>query len=228
MSGLNKFGSFLSVSMSELVISTITICGRLTPHIPLKELACACTQFISNSKKRPFLNQLTILVPIPNSQRVINTKIFKNGKIQTSGSKDANEFRYVAELFQKYTNSDLVDEKIVMMNSSFNMGSGFELPKIAAYFSQLGLKTTFDQMRHPPCNVKFFINSAENGICNCLSRGVIGKDEKTVRKKKCDCTTTTCLIFRSGKIVLTGAENLNDLQLVRLFLIQHLSPFIKK
>ena len=216
--------------MSQLAISTITICGRLTVNIPTKEIAACCSQFIQNSRKRAFLNQVTILVPVKNTERKINVKIFKNGKIQTSGAKSIEEFQSVCEVFQRHASCDVTDMKVVMMNSSFVLPGKLDLFVVSRFMFQLGLKTSFDLLRHPPCNVRYFVNDEsviENGICDCLSRCTITKEEKIVRNKKCTCRTVTCLIFASGKIVLTGAEKETDLELVRLFLIKHLTPMLK-
>jgi len=216
--------------MSQLTISTITICGRLTASIPIKEIAASCAQFIQNSKKRAFLNQVTILVPVKNTERKINCKVFRNGKIQTSGAKSILEFQSVCEVFQRHASCDVVDMRVVMMNSSFVLPGKLDLFIVSRYMFQLGLKTSFDLLRHPPCNVRYFVNPnnpQENGICDCLSRCTISKDEKITKNTKCTCRTVTCLIFASGKIVLTGAEKETDLELVRLFLIKHLTPMLK-
>ena len=228
----------MGYSPTPLSISTMTITAETNGYIPaLKEAAFQLRDLLPNKKgAKNFNNQVTFLVPIPGTKRSVNVKLFRNGKVQTSGSRNEDDALLVKHVCSTRLYMDLTNFKTVMINSNFSLGFPLTLIDVAKYFHQMGMFVTFDPSRHPPVNVRYKFNehsNHQNGICNCLNRGTAQWDEatqesKTTAQKTCTCQSITCLIFGSGKVVITGSRSIPPLLAVYHFLVDKMRFFFSE
>lgn len=85
------------------------------------------------------------------------------------------------------------DYKIGLVNAHFSTNFDInreELQKILK--TKYKLKTSFDPLKYQGVNVKFSIDEKNKGVCKCVG--------------KCKCISI--LIFRTGKIIITGSKDL--------------------
>jgi TATA-box binding protein (TBP) (component of TFIID and TFIIIB) len=143
-------------------------------------------------KETAFYNQVTIGYEDAYSRKSI--KIFPNGSIQVAGCSDLFDCRRILKQLAFILHVVLDIDKDVrignadvkMINTNFSLNSSVNLNKIIQQFSQMkGFKVTFDPDRYSAVKVKF----------------VPGPDMKQV----------TTSIFSTGKIIVTGAQTLDEI-----------------
>jgi len=183
--------------------SDMTTMGTLSmKKIREMKKSARATATIKKSKiRKNFFYQATLIIPINGMK--LNLKLFRNGRIQTTGSKNISLVFWViykilnffysekqntyASPFYNCTLSHITDFKIVMINCKFELG--FEINKnntynvIMQYITDHNLdylNCYYDPLRHPAIQLKYKIN-----------------DQKKI----------TLMIFESGKIILSGATN---------------------
>ena len=146
--------------------------------------------FIWSMKETAFYNQITIWYSDNYSTK--NIKLFPNGSIQAAGCTDLIDCqRILAQLVvivKKTLNLDVKVEppKICMINTNFSLNSSVNLNKVIKVFSgDVNFKVTFDPDRYSAVKVKF----------------VPGPNMKQV----------TASIFKTGKIIVTGAQTLGEI-----------------
>lgn len=143
-------------------------------------------------KETAFYNQITIGYQDAYSRKSI--KIFPNGSIQVAGCSDLFDCRRILKQLafilkvvmglEKEIPIDEVDVK--MINTNFSLNASVNLKKVIQKFSEIpGFKVTFDPDRYSAVKVKF----------------VPGKDMKQV----------TASIFSTGRIIVTGAQTLDEI-----------------
>lgn len=188
-------------------ITTITMISKFLQEIDLKkfkekfkELGSVTVRrkgskfhgFEWKMKDTAFYNQVTIGYQDAYSRKSI--KIFGNGAIQVAGCSDLFDCRrilkqlafilsYVLELTEP---PPVADADVKMINTNFSLNSSVNLNKIIGKFAKVpGFKVTFDPDRYSAVKVKF----------------VPGIGMKQV----------TASIFSTGKIIVTGAQTLDEI-----------------
>lgn len=185
------------------------------------------------SNPKTFCNQATIYIsPDLNSTKIINVKLFKNGKLQMTGLRNFEEGKDTAlkviEILKnvKYDNGEVVlknkfnleNYDIHMINSNFDMfpiskdmyrikrQELFKLLKNPPYY----LKVSYEPTIYPGVKVSFMWNKTkgnnQNGVCCCddYCNGKSKEDNK--------CKKITIAIFQSGSIIITGAYRMEQIQ----------------
>ncbi len=165
-------------------------------------------------QKRIFYNQSTIHVF--HDGKLMNVKLFNNGKIQITGlKKETQSDNLVNDLIQYFQDLDImedetqiVDSKIVLINSDFDMGFQIERELLQREIGELGLYSTYEPCIYPGVNIKYYMNKNNtNGICCCDSIC----DGKGRANGDGDCKKVTIAVFMSGKAIITGAQNKKQL-----------------
>lgn len=177
-----------------------------------------------NEVKKTFYNQLTLHYF---DNKIINVKIFNNGKIQMTGivyeEQGRDILKYLIDLLLKLDsnlekedegklinnkNIDITKYQIVLINSDFDIGYNIDRDILHRHFINLGLYSSYEPSIYPGVNMKYFNNTInKTGVCNCkkMCRGKgngIGDG---------NCKRITIAIFESGKILITGNINKKEL-----------------
>jgi len=142
-------------------------------------------------KKTTFYNQVTIGYRDAYSRKSI--KIFPNGSIQVAGCSDLLDCRrilgqlsFILKVVLGRDHDIPVDEvSVKMINTNFSLNSSVNLNKIIHKLSHPPFRVTYDPDRYSAVKVKF----------------VPGPDMKQV----------TASIFSTGKIIVTGAQTLQEI-----------------
>jgi TATA-box binding protein (TBP) (component of TFIID and TFIIIB) len=175
--------------------------------------------------RKYFYNQVTIHIfnDLKKNKRV-NVKLFNNGRVQMTGINSdtigETTIKTVINELNKLKNKSLIfsisdDEEIaeigeletVLINSDFDIGSEINREKLHRCIIENGYISSYEPCNYPGVNIKYYMNPLRNnyGICDC---------EKPCNGKGKDntCKRITIAVFKSGKIIITGGRNKNQIQ----------------
>ena len=184
---------------------------RYIEHGPLKRKGKKEKEKIN---KKCFYNQITIHIF---EDKIINMKIFNNGKIQMTGAKSKLQgsnalnvlIRRIKSLDENIkskimTNVDFEPSNIEigMINSDFDCGFKIKRENLHRIVIEKGYYSSFEPTIYPGVNIKYYYNPLKqtDGICNCTEK-CNGKGENGCCKK------ITIAVFNSGKIIITGGKS---------------------
>jgi len=171
-----------------------------------------------NVEKKYFYNQVTLHVEL---DKIINLKIFNNGKLQMTGVKNKTQADSVIDiLISKLSSidnkSDILDNfdlkkkdfKIVLINSDFNIRFKINRNILHRIVTSNGYYSSYEPSIYPGVNIKYYYNHLYNdGICRCHGK-CSGKGNGDGES---DCKKITVAVFNSGNIIITGAQSNNQL-----------------
>jgi len=227
--------------MDNLKVSTITAISKVSSNIELKDIYDKIPiddyipfieyghgyeprgfskKMLKKTRKKKvrkiFYNQSTIHVNKDN--KIINVKLFNNGKLQLTGLKKVEQgYELIEDLvkyFKKYEilkeDVQILDYQIVLINSDFDLGFEINREVLHREVIAAGIYSSYEPCIYPGVNIKYFINeNIFDGICDCSlicdGKGRANGDGK--------CKKITIAVFKSGKTIITGGQN-ND-QLVK-------------
>lgn len=161
-------------------------------------------------KKKIFYNQSTIHVFY--GGKLMNVKLFNNGRIQITGLKEEKQGdKLVKELITYFKDFDILDEsteltqsEVVLINSDFDLGIGINRDKLHREIILNDIYSSFEPCIYPGVNIKYYINNNNTcGICEC-SKMCNGKGNGCGDG---DCKKVTIAVFMSGKVIITGGQN---------------------
>tara|TARA_B100000035_G_C20991802_1_gene550526 strand:+ start:490 stop:1242 length:753 start_codon:yes stop_codon:yes gene_type:complete len=225
----------------NLRISTMTLISEISSNINLNELYKKLeisdifrfvefgenpikgepTKKVKNPRKKIvkkfFYNQLTVHIF---KDKIINTKIFNNGRIQMTGLKKKQQGIDALNLLIKFINElsiedkenivdntelKIIDSNIVLINSDFDIQFRINREILHRLIIQMGLYSSYEPCMYPGVNIKYYYNENSNmdGICKCLGK-CNGKGNDC-------CKKITIAVFNSGKIIITGGQSYNHL-----------------
>lgn len=171
-----------------------------------------------SEKKKFFYNQITAHIF---EEKIVNVKIFNNGKIQMTGVKNEKQgINTLNKLITKIKNiekdtlvnivTDLdfnpLNNKIAMINTDFDCGFKIKREILHRFVTDKGYYSSFEPTIYPGVNIKYYYNKEkqDTGICNCEGR-CNGKGKDGLCKK------ITVAVFNSGKIIITGGQSYDQL-----------------
>ena len=178
------------------------------------------------NKRKLFFNQGTLILNLDN--KLINLKIFSNNKakIQITGLLSKEQglrlmdrvIDYIIDMDSNFTeeqkifnttNINLTNFRIVMMNSDYDFK--FQLDRELLFYDLLdeGYYTTYSPDGYPGVNSKYFWNkNNDTGVCNCteICNG------KGCGEGNGQCRRVTMAIFQSGKMIITGAQKMEQVK----------------
>lgn len=207
---INKLTSikqrFTTLEPSWVKITTITMIAKFNIDINI-ELVKSVFEELGSLKLRPvgsnangfewklaptsFYNQVSLVYYDRQNKKAI--KLFPNGSIQVAGCVDLMDCNRIISQIQQilkvtlrlpYT-PDCVEKKIAMINTNFSLNIKLNQYAVTKVFNKPGFRVSFDPDRYSAVKVKF--SPVENG------------------------KQVTASIFSTGKIIVTGAENLNEI-----------------
>ena len=229
--------------MDHLRISTMTAISKLSSDIDLKKLyenfkINDIIHFIeyrdnptkgfsekSLRKKRKkvikkvFYNQVTLHLFY---KKLINVKVFNNGKIQMTGLKYEEQGKQVINLLInelikcnidntifKEDKLESLEYRIVLINSDFDIKYKVNRELLHREIIRLEMCSSYEPTIYPGVNMKYYYNDAFDnlGVCKCSNRC----NGKGSAYGDGECKRVTIAIFNSGKIIITGGKNLKQL-----------------
>jgi len=226
--------------MDNLRISTITNVLKVSENIDLNKIynSIPITEYIpfieygdgnipkgfsekalrkkrKKKKKRIFYNQATLHVI--HDGKIMNVKLFNNGRIQITGLKKENQggelVRGLLDYLSDFSIFDkdihITNNKIVLINSDFDIGYEIKRETLHNEIINYGMYSTYETCIYPGVNIKYYINTNNcDGICKCTSicngKGNGNGDG--------DCKKVTIAVFKSGKIIITGGQNKDQIE----------------
>lgn len=173
-------------------------------------------------KNTVFFNQATIHFYL---DKIINVKLFNNGKIQMTGLKKENQGENVIkELIDIIQSIDMKNDhkiflkshekyeyenyRIALINSDFDYKKSINRDKLQEVMISMDMFSSYEPCIYPGVNIKYFYNIKNEGckgVCNC-ERKCNGKGNGIDT-----CRRVTIAVFNSGKIIITGAMNRDQL-----------------
>ena len=203
-------------------------------------------------KMKRFDNQLTLIYDYCNF--TYNIKLFKNGNVQMTGVKSVeNGEKMIDELikFLKHIHDiNMVvpcdnihinnvilhqDQVINLKNTNYNVRLinsdfkvNFEIKRDALYKILLNvykINCTYEPCIYPGVKIAYYVNGDKNqdGVCNC---------EVKCCGKKNICKRITIAIFQSGCVIITGANNVGQINMtysyVSKVLKTHMNEIIRR
>jgi TATA-box binding protein (TBP) (component of TFIID and TFIIIB) len=232
-----------SLNISTMTVTTNMPCSvhlkqlyeniRITDTIRYIELSKDMNKGISSKKPKKkrkktkqsvFFNQLTFNIYY---KKIINLKIFNNGRIQMTGLKRLEWGKeavrqLITQMFEmdqlsehksmydcKFKNKkeclDHIDShyKIALINSDFHIGYKINRDQLHNRLIDHGIFSSFEACNYPGVNIKYYINNLSNdGICHC-TEFCNGKGNGCGEG---DCKRVTIAVFYSGSIIITGGD----------------------
>lgn len=161
--------------------------------------------------KKKFYNQLTLHYF---DEKLVNVKLFNNGKCQMTGLKYENHgikiINDIIKLISKSKNIEkIVDNvdlkydnyKIVLINSDFNIGYKIDRNNLHRHINNIEMYSSYEPLIYPGVNIKYFYNTNNtDGICNCNCKC----EGKGTGNGNGNCIRITIAVFESGSILITG------------------------
>ena len=179
-----------------------------------------------NKEKKTFFNQATIHVY---HNKLVNVKLFNNGKLQITGLKYVEQPReLVEELIEYFTDFDMFDItenedieindiRLVLINSDFSLPIEINREILHREIIDWGMYSSFEPCIYPGVNIKYYINTNNyDGICCCNSQC----NGKGRADGDGDCKKVTIAVFKSGEVIITGAQNKKQLQTAHTFITE--------
>ena len=238
--------------MENLRISTMTAISSLNSDIDLDNLyktidASEIVPFIQHGShgtkgesyktkrktrkpevKKTFFNQVTLHVMC---DKIVNVKLFNNGKIQMTGLKyEDHGSKVIKILLQILTKLDNVltqtgeieysPMNIVLINSDFDIGYKVQRDLLHREIVDAGMYSSYEPCIYPEVNIKYYYNiNQDNGICKC-SCMCTGKGDGL---SDGGCKKVTIAVFKSGKIIITGARSRDQLEISYYFITKFMN-----
>ena len=187
-----EYSNFLVIK--PWTISTITACCNFNSRIDIKKY----TDFYGcNLTKKKFYNCIHFYIGVKyQSKPRVSVKIFSNGKMQMAGVLNVTSMAYgFRKIFKRLYNLHAFEDidkafisnvKICMINSDFRINKNIKQSSLCRFFDEKSLpyikRYSFNPNKYPAINLKI-LNSDGIGI-------------------------TTCLIFRSGSVMITGGNDI--------------------
>ena len=152
-----------------------------------------------------------------NLDKIINVKIFNNGKVQITGLKyEGQGVGIIKNLIQIMKDNQIIekhdvemeDYRIVLINCDFELPHEIERYKLHEEITQNNYYSSYEPCSYPGVNIKYYINTTnDNGICNCET--MCNGKGKGIGDG--DCKRVTIAVFKSGSIIITGGQNVEQI-----------------
>ena len=173
-------------------------------------------------KKKTFFNQVTLHI---NCMKIVNVKLFNNGKIQMTGLKyEGHGLKVLDKLIPILKHLDTSNDtkiltnidinynpiNIVLINSGFNIGLKIKRDILHREIINSDMYSSYEPCIYPGVNIKYYFNRhTNNGVCQCNS-ACNGKGDGSTDGQ---CKRVTIAVFKSGEIIITGARTIEQLEI---------------
>ena len=112
------------------------------------------------------------------------------------------------EIFEDNKNIHMNDYRIVLINCDFELEKNIDRYKLHNEIIKNNYYSSYEPCSYPGVNIKYFINTNNtNGICccDCMCDGKGNGDGHG------DCKRVTIAVFKSGSIIITGGQNVDQI-----------------
>jgi TATA-box binding protein (TBP) (component of TFIID and TFIIIB) len=180
----------------------------------------------AKKKRKTFSNQATIAVYTDPTRNPVNVKLFTNNSISMTGCKVyedgliatsiiRDEIMKIPHLFKDDTDKEefnFYNYEITMINSDFSIGYKIDAEKLYNIITtKYNIFVVFEPIIHPGVKISYYWNNynIENdypidGHCYCdPNNKCMGKGKGYGFK---ECKKITIIVFKSGKIIITGSR----------------------
>lgn len=211
---MNNIKIFSSpILLESLRISTITLCFNLNSNIDIKNLS---KKYLSKNNGKFYNSIIFNWHTKYQNKTLVSVKIFLNGKVQVAGLSSIKSCAYIIrkvdnkckDFYENKIDSKITNVKIAMINSDFKINNSVNLTKFCDLLSNYSIQTNgnflsivYQPIKYPAINSKF--------ICDKYLQQYFEHNYKYGFKKKFN-KSVSILIFRSGSIIITGGDDLND------------------
>ncbi len=176
-------------------------------------------------EKEHFYNCCSIIVKPNKNIKCINIKLFNNGKITLTGSKEESDgYKACCVLLEELKKENDVFigeskenvEKLIirdfdttMINSNYSLNFKLDLDTLYNCLEKenQNISKTYDSEKYRGLKIGFYWNDKkgnnQDGICNCAKK-CKGKGKGT---QNGECKKVTIAVFKSGSIIITGGRN---------------------
>jgi TATA-box binding protein (TBP) (component of TFIID and TFIIIB) len=214
-------------------------------------------KFLVNKRKevkttKRFDNQVTIIYRLFDDQgknpNTLNIKCFRNGNVQITGIKYINQGHDMVDALIDMLRSiqsrqpSIVkdasllknnDYRVRLINSDFKIG--FDIKRewfYKMFMTNYNNECSFEPCIYPGVKIQYFWNAVskcKNGLCPCENECIVGKGNGCGDG---NCKRITIAIFQSGCVIITGAQNyeqINDAyKFISTVLLRHRNEIEKK
>ena len=156
-------------------------------------------------KKRLFDNQVTVIFKTPGNN-FVNMKVFASGKTQMTGVKSLESAEACMEALTSILNINgkHINTKIHLMNADVAFGSPVDRELLYKKIREdHGIVVSFQPEIHPSVKIGYYVNPSRTGKCQ--------KDVPCDGKEKDCCKKVTVMVFHTGKIIITGANQTSQI-----------------
>jgi TATA-box binding protein (TBP) (component of TFIID and TFIIIB) len=173
-----------------------------------------------NKTTKRFDNQITLIFRNIGNEKLkltyaktdINAKVFKNGNVQMTGLKSADQgmqcMNYIYSQILKHNNvaeANIVEDitqlkvasyNIQLINSDFRVNRNIIRNNLNSLMNKkYNLESLFEPCIYPGVKIKYMWNKNNlMGVCRCT-------------KEQCTCKKITIAVFQSGCVIITGAQD---------------------
>jgi TATA-box binding protein (TBP) (component of TFIID and TFIIIB) len=212
------------IIQNNLKISTITLCSNFNCSIDIQKFSGYYKNSIrytprtkNKTSNNSFYNSLlmSMSVKYQKKQRV-SIKFFPNGKVQIAGLQNIDSCAYcIRKAFRRLLNKEcfigkpnITDTRIVMINSDFKIKNSIYQDKLCSILLQHGINDSgnfiqigFNPSKYPAINTKVISDSNKDDYKEHHAQYGIKKKYKNF---------ISMLIFRSGAVIITGGNDIED------------------
>ena len=176
-----------------------------------------------------FYNSCSIIVKASKEIKCVNIKLFNNGRITLTGSKNEFDGYHACQVLLEELKRDhaifidadvdiiktmsIINYKITMINSDFDTNFKIDLIKLLTILNndEKDLFTKFNPEKYRGLIIGFYWNldkPFQDGKCKCTNKC----NGKGPGKGDGNCKKITISIFKSGSIIITGGQLVKQIE----------------
>lgn len=245
----SKYGTQIRIASDGSMCCNVPGCRHRVPKKP-KSKANANANANQQQQQKPtklFGDQITLVCRLDNRPDVASIKLFANGRIHLTGARtveNAETFvREVSETLRSVAGQipgtlwiDPMDEfQVCMINSDCDLGFQIKRTSLVQCMTRHfpGISISYDPCMYPGVQIKFIWNAAVEmtpngqGICRChCTHGLPRCTGKGRGDALGSCRKVTIAVFQTGRVILTGAHSMQQLDDAYAFVVSKLTrPF---
>jgi len=199
------------------------------------EVFGACYKDLFTNRKatdKSFFNQSTIVLrqPFSGGWKELNMKLFSNGGIQMTGVTSqpfaVKAVEWLLELIKTFDSPFIKTEgkepavtkvDVSLINTDYSLSHDIQQDNLhRILMERYNLFSMLEKTIYQGVNTKFFYNTKNNGSGVCSCKGFC-KGQGSGEGEG-ECKRITMSIFRTGKIIITGARTMDQINAAYVFL----------
>ena len=161
-------------------------------------------------------NQILDIINKNKKQPLFNSYYKNRKKNIINYIHEANKYRIIYK--REVSKMKIIDFKVCLINSDFSIGFNIKRNILYEILNKNKIEASFEPDIYPGVNSKFYWNirnkdTSNFGICTCYKhKNCEGRGDSATGNGIGKCKKVTISIFQSGKIIITGAKNLEQIK----------------